>query len=93
MSPSNSPAQRRRKKRMSQAVEFRAQGFSLRAIANHLGVDHVTVMRDLRRWEKEQEMVHFRGANAPESGANAPSECTTQTNVIPLQRKNDASAA
>ena len=41
------PAQRRRKARQRQAVELRAKGWSLRAIAAHLGVSHEAVRKDL----------------------------------------------
>lgn len=44
-------------RRMARAAELRAQGLSLRQIAERLSCDASTVLRDLRRWECEHPNV------------------------------------
>jgi 16S rRNA G966 N2-methylase RsmD len=43
--------------RRRQAAEFRATGLSLRQTAERLGVTNVTVLRDLREWDKAHPQV------------------------------------
>jgi transposase len=76
------PAQRRRRARMKQAVELREKGWSLRAIAAHLGVDHKTVSADLSRW---QEVGNSVVGNSPPRGGFSPPEFPS--NVLHLRRK------
>jgi len=71
---------------MRKAVELRAKGFSLRAIAAHLGVDHTTVLADLRRHREGQRVVDLPGENPPPGGGNPPPK-STAGNVIPFNRK------
>jgi hypothetical protein len=78
--PAMTAAERRRRDRRRKAVELRAKGHSLRAIAAYLGVHHTTVMADLRG------AVDSRDGNPPSPGGNPPPDSTT-TNVIPLKRR------
>jgi hypothetical protein len=52
---------------MRQAVELRAKGWSLRAIAAHLGVHHDTVAQDLARWAD-----HLKVSDLPVGNPTAP---------------------
>ncbi|HKV67855.1 MAG TPA: helix-turn-helix domain-containing protein [Gaiellales bacterium] len=73
------PAKRRRQARMRSVVELREKGWSLRAIAAHLGVDPETVRRDLKASQ-------FTAANATPSAAKSLPQMR-QGNVIPFDRK------
>jgi N6-adenosine-specific RNA methylase IME4 len=55
--------------RKALAKMLATKGLTTRPIAEILGVDHSTIVRDLEK---------TRGANAPESGANAPEEATAR---------------
>ena len=70
--------QRRRQARMHEAVAMRAKGWSLRDIGVHLGFDHETIRRDLRRWDEAQKVAQFPGANLTKSGENAPPKCDSK---------------
>jgi len=78
--------------RMLRAVELRAQGLSLRKIAEELAVTHPTVLADLRRWDREHLnvtplVVNHDGKSLPPGGENLPPESTTEPgNVVPLRR-------
>jgi transposase len=69
-------AQRRRRDRMRKAVELRAKGFSLRAIAAHLEVAPSTVLADLRLFDPD-------GGNRTPPVRDRPPE---SNNVIVLRR-------
>ena len=79
-------------KRMARVVELRAEGLSLRQIGDRLSCDAATVLRDLRRWEREHANVTPLAlpspvANSPRRGQFATPECNTDSNVIELRRK------
>lgn len=79
-------------RRMAAAVRLRAQGLSLRQIAEEIAVTHTTVRRDLARWDQEHPNVlplveHPGGTSLPRRGAHVPEECSSETNVIELRRK------
>ena len=44
-------------RRMARAVELRAEGLSLRQIAERLSCGRMTVSRDLERWDREHQNV------------------------------------
>jgi DeoR/GlpR family transcriptional regulator of sugar metabolism len=69
---------------MRQAVELRAKGFSLRAIAAHLGASHETVRRDLRSWDERQEVSRFAVADVTAAVTNATAKC--DNNVVQIRR-------
>jgi IS30 family transposase len=77
------PAQRRRDARMKEAVRLRAEGWSLRAIASHLNVDHTTVMADLVR---SRRAVDSAGGNPPPGGEFPPPKSTTNIVRFPRRR-------
>ena len=76
-------AQRRRRARVKQAVELRAQGWPLRAIAAHLGASHETVRRDLAS--------HLAVTNVTPTVTKLTVK--RDSNVIQLRRKADGEVA
>ena len=77
-------------RRMARVVELRAEGLSLRQIGERLACDASTVLRDLRRWDREHPNVTplalQKGvASLPRRGEFATPECNTgPTNIISL---------
>jgi len=76
-------------KRMARAVDLRAEGLSLRQIAERLSCTHTTVRRDLERWDSAHENVvqleHSAGTSLPPRGGNVPAECSSaDSNIISL---------
>lgn len=51
------PKRRDPDKRMLRAVELRAEGLSLRQVADRLGCHYTTVRNDLMRWDREHANV------------------------------------
>jgi len=71
-----------RRGRMLLAARYRADGLSLRQIAERLEVHHETVRRDLSAWDAEQAKVsHLPVAKTPPGGGNATPECDSGTVV------------
>lgn len=80
-------------RRMARAAELRAEGLSLRQIAERLVCSYQTVARDLERWHAERPNVlplsHSAVTSLPHGGDFVTAECDTSepTNVIELRRK------
>jgi Homeodomain-like domain len=76
-------------RRMARAVELRAEGLSLRQIAERLVCSEITVRRDLARWEQERPNVtplrHSPATFSPPRGKDVAPESTTEpSNIISL---------
>lgn len=77
-------------KRMARAVDLRAEGLSIRQIAERLACTHPTVLADLRRWGREHAnvtplAVNRGGKSSPPGGEFLPPESTAEDlNVISL---------
>ena len=68
-----------RDRRHRKAAAMRGQGMTVRAIADALGVSHVTVIRDLRDHDQaEAEQVLAALAGAPQRPEKPPPRLTTQ---------------
>ncbi len=75
-------------KRMAAAVRLRAQGLSLRQIADRLAVSHDTVWRDLAKWDTAHANVsEMPVRKTPPGGENLTAESDSETNVINLRRR------
>ena len=73
------------------AVRLRAEGLSLRQIGERLACDASTVLRDLRRWDREHANVTPLAlqkpvANTPPRGDFATPGCNADSNIIKLRR-------
>ena len=75
-------------RRMEAAARLRAEGLSLRQIAERLGVSHDTAWRDLARWaESRSNVSDLPVRNTPPRGQFlTPGSDRTEPNVIPLRR-------
>jgi len=77
-------------RRMARAVELRAEGLSLRQIAERLSCTHPTVLADLRRWDRDHAnvtslAVNRGGKSSPPRGEFLPPEFTDEApNIISL---------
>jgi hypothetical protein len=77
-------------KRMIRAVELRAQGLSLRQIAERLLCTHPTVLADLRRWDCDHAnvtplAVNRDGKSVTPGATDLPPESTAEpANIISL---------
>lgn len=77
-------------KRMIRAAELRAEGLSLRQIAERLACTHTTTRRDLERWDRQNANVvplveHSAGTFTPPRGRDVPAECSSgDSNVIAI---------
>lgn len=79
-------------KRMARAAELRAEGLSLRQIAERLSCSYMTISRDLARWDRQHENVtplsHSPVTSLPHRGEFVTPECDSEpTNIIELRRK------
>jgi hypothetical protein len=78
-------------KRMARAVDLRAEGLSLRQIAERLSCSFSTVRNDLARWEQEHanvvQLCKTSVQNAPPGGEECTPELhsTEPSNVIELR--------
>ena len=87
-----------RDRRMAVAVRLTTEGLSLRDVADRLSVSHMTVTRDLGRWERERTSMPLaiiqlsRPAVTPVRNKNAPggkevtAECDSGAEVIQFRR-------
>lgn len=85
-------------RRMAVAVRLTAEGLSLREVAARLSVSHMTVTRDLARWDSEGSAMPLaiirlsKPAVTPACNKTAPggeevtAECDSTAAVIPLRR-------
>lgn len=77
-------------KRMTLAVQSRAEGKSLREIAKELAVSYQTVANDLARWERERPNVIPLSNSAvksdPGPGRDLTPEFDSKPTVIQLRR-------
>lgn len=85
------PSQWRDKdKRMTLAVQMRAQGMSLREVAKELAVSYQTVANDLQRWERERPNVALLSKTAvksyPATGQDLTAEFDSEAAVVNLRR-------
>jgi hypothetical protein len=76
-------------KRMARAAELRAEGLSLRQIAERLACSYQTVANDIARWERDHENVvqlsNPAVKNSPRGGVNlTPDFDSADPNVISL---------
>lgn len=82
---------RDKNKRMTAAVRLRAQGMSLRQIAQELAVSYQTIANDLARWERERPNViplsNSPVKSYPPTGRDLTPEFDSGTPVIQLRRK------
>jgi hypothetical protein len=85
------PGQVKPERRMLAAVRRRAEGMSLRQIADYLCCSHETIRRDLARWDREHANVtplsHPPVTNTPPRGHFVTPECDSESNVVALRRK------
>ena len=85
------PSQWRDKdKRMTLAVQMRAQGMSLREIAKELAVSYQTVANDLGRWRRERpnvvQLSKTPVKSYPATGQDLTPEFDNNPAVIELRR-------
>ena len=76
-------------KRMARVAELRAEGLSLRQIAERLACSYMTAKRDLDRWDREHANVvplsHPPVTKSPHGGQFVTPECdSADPNVISL---------
>jgi DNA invertase Pin-like site-specific DNA recombinase len=76
-------------RRMDRAAELRAQGLSLRQIAERLSCSHQTVVRDLARWEAQRpnvvQLSHSPVTFSPPGGQKVTPECDSEpTNIVSI---------
>lgn len=76
-------------RRMARAVDLRAEGLSLRQIAERLSCSFSTVRNDLDRWEREHENVvplcKTTVQNTPPGGEKCTPELHSEpTNIVSL---------
>jgi transposase len=74
---------------MARAVELRAEGLSLRQIAERLSCDEKTVRNDLARWQRERPNVtplrNMPAESSPPRGKNsAPEFRSEDSNVVAI---------
>ena len=78
-------------KRMTLAVQMRAQGMSLREIAKELAVSEITVRRDLARWEAERPNVvplrQSAATSCPAGGEMSQQDVAPESAVTELRRR------
>ena len=78
-------------RRMARAVDLRAEGLSLRQIAERLSCSYMTISRDLARWDFEhQNVVSLSQTPVPKlppRGEIVTPECDSNSNIIELSRK------
>jgi hypothetical protein len=90
--PKKSARWRDRDKRMARAVELRAGGLSLRAIAEQLVIDEGTVRNDLKRWaELNANVTPLRNSAAesrPRGGAFPHPDSAPVAAVVPIRRSS-----
>ena len=81
-------------RRMAAAVRLRAQGLSLRQIAERLSCSHDTVWRDLARWDIAHEASNVSDLpvrKSPPGGQFLTGESDSQpTNVVSLSERKAA---
>lgn len=84
-------------RRMAVAVRLTSEGMSLREVADRLSVSHMTVTRDLARWERDSSamplaIIRLSKSVTPACNKTAPggkevtAECDSRATVIPLRR-------
>lgn len=78
-------------RRMARAAELRAQGLSLRQVAERLSCHHDTIWRDLKRWDAIHRVSNVSDlpvGKVPQRGENpTPKSDSEPTNIIELRRK------
>lgn len=92
--PQKSTARLDKDRRMRRVVELRAEGLSLRQIADRLVMSHQTVANDLARWDRESASVtalpvKSRRQELPPRGRKlTPGFDTPTADVVPLRRSS-----
>lgn len=86
------PGRGRTDKRMAAAVRLRAEGLSLRQIAERLACGRMTVSRDLDQWDREHaNVVSLSQTTVPKSppgGQFGTAKWDSEpSNVVELRRK------
>jgi IS30 family transposase len=72
---------------MAKAGQLRARGWSHRQIAAYLGVSHQTIMRDLARLERVQEVVQKVVHSQEKWTAKRTTKSALDTNVVAFTRR------
>lgn len=92
--PQKSTARLDKDRRMRRVVELRAEGLSLRQIADRLVISHQTVANDLARWEQLSASVtalpvkSSRQEVPPAGQKLTPGFDASTASVVPIRRSS-----